>query len=87
MQLIDWTTLYENYKGLWVALSDADNETVVGSGETAKEALDQAHRNGFANAALTFVPTEMITFAGTVYESSRTQGCPIRSSGRSFVLQ
>jgi uncharacterized protein DUF5678 len=55
MQLIDWTTLYENYKGLWVALSDADNETVVGSGETAKEALDQAHRNGFSKAAITYV--------------------------------
>jgi hypothetical protein len=68
MKLIDWTKLYEKYKGLWVALSDADNETVVGSGGTAKEALDQAHRNGFSNAAITFVPEEMITFAGTVYE-------------------
>jgi hypothetical protein len=66
--MIDWTKLYEKYKGFWVALSDADNETMVGSGETAKEALDQAHRNGFSNAAITFVPKEMITFAGTVYE-------------------
>ena len=35
---------------------------------TAKEALDQAHRKGFTTAAITYVPTEMITFAGTVYE-------------------
>jgi hypothetical protein len=68
MKMIDWTKLYAKYNGLWVALSDADNETVVGSGETAKEALDQAHRNGFSNAAITFVPEELITFAGTVHE-------------------
>jgi uncharacterized protein DUF5678 len=68
MKTIDWTKLYEKYKGLWVALSEDDNETVVGSGATAKEALDQAHRKGFTTAAITYVPTEMITFAGTVYE-------------------
>jgi hypothetical protein len=67
LKTIDWTKLYEKYKGRWVALSE-DNETVVGSGPTAKEALDQAHRNGFTDAAITYVPTEMITFAGTVYE-------------------
>ena len=68
MKIIDWTQLYEKYKGLWVALSDADNETVVGSGATAKQALDEAERSGFTNAALTYVPTEMMTFAGTIYE-------------------
>ena len=67
MKLINWTKIYEKYKGLWVALSE-DDETVVGSGVSPKEALDQAHRNGFSNAAITFVPEEMITFAGTVYE-------------------
>jgi hypothetical protein len=51
-----------------VALSEEDNETVVESGSTAKETLDEAARNGFTNAAITQVPTEMITFAGTVYE-------------------
>jgi hypothetical protein len=60
MKLIDWTKLFEDYRGQWVALSDADNETVVGSGVTAKEALDQAHRNGFSNAAITFVPNETL---------------------------
>jgi len=51
-----------------VALSEEDNETVVGSGVTAKEALDQAKSKGIFNAAITYVPSEMITFAGTVYE-------------------
>jgi hypothetical protein len=57
MELTDWTKLYDQYNGLWVALSD-DNETVVGSGMTAKEALDQAHSKGFDNAAITYVPKE-----------------------------
>ena len=35
--------LYEKYRGLWVALSEDDNETVVGSGATAKE--DSTKRN------------------------------------------
>jgi hypothetical protein len=51
LKTIDWTKLYEKYKGRWVALSE-DNETVVGSGPTAKEALDQTHRNGFTDAAI-----------------------------------
>jgi len=60
---IDWTHLYEKYAGLWVVLDD-DEETVVGSGNTPEEALDQAKLRGFRHAALTFVPTEVITFAG-----------------------
>src|SRR5205814_6111162 len=42
-----------------------------GHSEQGKEyggecAFHQANRNGFSNAAITFVPEEMITFAGTV---------------------
>jgi len=63
MKLTDWTNIYTNYKGLWVALSD-DNETVVGSGQAPEQALDEAHAKGFANAAITYVPEEIVTFAG-----------------------
>jgi len=63
MKLIDWTALYAKYKGLWVAL-DEDNETVVGSGKSADAALTEARTRGFANAAITYVPQEVITFAG-----------------------
>jgi hypothetical protein len=58
MKLNDWSKVYEEYKGRWVALAD-DNETVVGSGDTAKEAFDRAHANGFADAALTYVPEDI----------------------------
>jgi hypothetical protein len=57
MKSIDWTKIYDRYKGLWVALAD-DNETVVGSGATAKEALGEARGNGFATAAITHVPEQ-----------------------------
>jgi Family of unknown function (DUF5678) len=42
---IDWTEIYNNYKGRWVTLGD-DEQTVVGSGESAREALDRARENG-----------------------------------------
>jgi hypothetical protein len=63
MKLVDWKTIYTNYKGLWVAL-DEDNETVVGSGRSPEAALHDAHAKGFANAAITYVGEEVTTFAG-----------------------
>jgi uncharacterized protein DUF5678 len=36
---IDWSHLYKNYRGKWVALAD-DEVTVLASGETAKEAYE-----------------------------------------------
>jgi hypothetical protein len=63
MKPINWKAIYTNYKGLWVAL-DEDNETVVGSGQSPEQALDEAHIKGFSNAALTYVPEEVINFAG-----------------------
>ena len=70
MRLIDWTAIYAKYKGLWVAL-DEDNETVVGSGRSAGQALGEARSKGFMNAAITYVPREAITFAGiSMYEVS-----------------
>ncbi len=76
MKPIDWTSLYAKYKGLWVAL-DEDNETVVGSGKSAAAALTEARTRGFANAAVTYVPQEVITFAGFgMYEISVHKAAP-----------
>ncbi len=73
MKTVNWTMLYEKYKGLWVAL-DKDNETVVGAGTTPQLALDEAKAKGFEQAAITFVPQEVIAFAGhhetTVHDTS-----------------
>ena len=42
---IDWTKIYQKYKGRWVALK-SDEKTVVGVGKTAKAALEQAKITG-----------------------------------------
>jgi hypothetical protein len=63
MKTINWTRIYKKYKGLWVALKH-DEQTVVGSGNSAKEALEDARRNGYTQPILMNVPTEVVTFAG-----------------------
>ena len=60
---IDWTKIYKKYKGLWVALKD-DEKTVVGSGKTAKEALEKAQKMGYENPILTRMPEQLITYVG-----------------------
>lgn len=61
---IDWTNIYKKYRGLWVALKD-DEQTVVGSGKTAKEALASAQRAGFAKPILTRMPNKLVAYVGT----------------------
>lgn len=61
---IDWTKIYTRYKGRWVALK-ADEETVVGSGKTAKEALAQARTKGIRKPILTRMPEKLVTYVGT----------------------
>ena len=60
---IDWTKIYEKYKGLWVALAD-DEMTVLASGKTAKEALEQAQERGYKNPILSRMPERMVPYIG-----------------------
>ncbi len=60
---IDWTEIYNNHKGRRVALED-DAQTVVGSGQSAREALDRARANGCEQPILTRMPEETIPFVG-----------------------
>lgn len=60
---IDWTTLYETYKGLWIALLK-DEQTVVGSGATAHEALEEAKKSGHEHPILTRMPEQLATYIG-----------------------
>jgi hypothetical protein len=66
--------LYEKYKGLWVAL-DKDNETVVGTGTTPQLALDEAKAKGFEQAAITFIPQEVLAFLRTSESVIHTSPC------------
>lgn len=60
---IDWTKIYEQYKGLWVALKE-DEQTVIASGRTAKEAWDRAQQNGYKKPILSNVPEKLSTYVG-----------------------
>ncbi len=61
----DWTKLYKKYKGLWVAL-DKDEETALGSGKTLKEALEQAHKKGYADPIMTRMPSNLNAYVGSL---------------------
>jgi len=65
---IDWTKIYKKYKGLWVALAE-DEETVLGFGKTAMEALNKAKKKTDSVPLLTKMPSELISYVGT-YEVS-----------------
>lgn len=58
----DWTHLFENYRGKWVALAK-DEITVIGSGTSAKE----AHAAGLKHSSMPIlyrVPDALEAFAG-----------------------
>ena len=60
---IDWTKIYKEYKGLWVAIKD-DQITVIASGKSLVEALDNSKKKGYTNPILTRMPDELVAFAG-----------------------
>ena len=64
MNTINWTHIFEDYKGLWVALNPDDEQTVVGSGKTLRVAMEDAARNGYAKPLMLDVPEEVVTFVG-----------------------
>ena len=65
MKPLDYTELYNDYEGKWVAFrSEPTGSTeVVGSGRTLKEALDQAKRNGVEDPVLTSFPSFKYSYA------------------------
>ncbi len=60
---IDWTKLSKKYKGHWVALA-VDEQTVLGSGKTAKEALMAAKKKSQQTPYLTRVPEKIVAYVG-----------------------
>ena len=60
----DWTEIQKKFKGLWVALAD-DEETVLASGKTLKEALSSAKKGGFSDPLMVRMPEEVFTYVGT----------------------
>ena len=62
---INWTKLFEKYKGLWIALKD-DEITVVGSGKSIKEAVAEAKMNGYEKPIVFHMPQNLVNFVGTI---------------------
>jgi len=60
---IDWTKIYKKYKGLWVAMQ-SDEQTVISSGKTAKEAWEKAKAEGYKKPILTYMPEKLVTYVG-----------------------
>jgi len=63
MPAINWTSIYKKYKGLWVALLN-DEKTVVGHGQTLKEAKEMALKKGYDHPIFTRMPQNLSAFAG-----------------------
>lgn len=62
MSVIDWTDLFKDYKGMWVALKD-DEKTVIAHGEKASEVWAEAKKI-IPKPILMQVPSEMVAFVG-----------------------
>lgn len=60
---IDWTNIFQKYKGLWVALKD-DEKTVITSGKTVKEVMNKSKKRGYMKPILFRVPTRIIPYIG-----------------------
>lgn len=65
---IDWTENFKKYKGLWVAMK-SDQLTVVASGKTAKEVLQEARKKGLERPTLFKVPTQIVPYIGGFHKA------------------
>ena len=61
---IDITSVVKKYRGMWVAYKD-DRKTVVGSGKTAKAALEKAKKAGYEDPILARIPSRVINYVGS----------------------
>lgn len=63
MAAIDWTNVQKKYPGMWIAFAE-DEITVLGAGETLREALETAKTKGYADPIIARMPYEDITYVG-----------------------
>ena len=64
---MDFTRIYQKYKGLWIALS-FDEKKVLGRGKTLKAAIKEAKRKGVETPYLFKVPTKIVSYVSSGYE-------------------
>jgi hypothetical protein len=61
---IDWSKIFKRHRGNWVAFA-SDEQTVVGSGTTAKKALQSAERKGITRPILMKMPPKLVSYVGS----------------------
>jgi Family of unknown function (DUF5678) len=59
----DWTKLYKQYQGQWVALGD-DEQTVIAAASTLREVMKTATRLGYASPHVVKLPHDLRIFVG-----------------------
>jgi len=64
---MDFTKIYQQYKGLWVALS-ADEKKVIAKGKDVKLVVEKSRKKGIEIPYLFKVPTKMIPYVSSGYE-------------------
>ena len=63
MAPLDLSSIFKKYEKKWVALSD-DNTRVLGAGNTAKQALQDAKTKGYSDVTLIFVQPSNLLYCG-----------------------
>lgn len=61
----NWTKLFKDYKGQWVALKD-DEITVISAGNKLSDVIRTAQSKGYQKPILTKVPRKDITYIGSL---------------------
>jgi Family of unknown function (DUF5678) len=59
----DWSELFEQYKGKWVALAD-DRMTAITSGDSRREVKEKAFELGHAKPLVLKFPDKLTAFVG-----------------------
>jgi hypothetical protein len=63
MDPMNLTKVLKNYESRWVALSE-DNQSILGYGNTAKEASDNAIAQGHSDFTLLYVQPSDLLYCG-----------------------
>ena len=63
MTPLDWTDIFDKYRGKWVAFK-SDRQTVVGSGDSLRAAKKEALDQGYENPITTRLPRTLRKFVG-----------------------
>jgi len=61
----NWTKLYSNYKGQWVALK-GDEITVIASGKKLSTVLKEARDQGYEKPIVAKIPKNNLAYIGNI---------------------